>query len=582
MLPKSAFIVFLAIIFVNKVISQNNLQLVVNGKSNYSIVVSNTPTAIETQAANELQKYINQISECKIPIVSESANAGEYQIIVGRTKVNANDTAGLGDDGILIKAANNKLILSGGQRKGVLYSVYTFLEDYLNCKRYSLTDIQIPHTASITIPASIRVKQIPTFDYRMTHYLEVSNKDYCDWNKLNYFMEDWGLWVHSFKTLLPPDQYFASHPEYFALVNGKRVPDQPDLSNPDVLKIVTENLRNLIAKNPTAKYWSVSQNDNKNYCQCNLCRKLDEAQGSHEGSLLTFVNAVAKQFPDKIITTLAYQYSETPPKTIKPSSNVMIMLCAANLMNRRVPIATNALNPNFNRNFERWSQLTSNLFLWNYIAQFGNGLAPFPNLQPLQPDIQYFASKNVKYVFEQGIGYIPGEFSEMKCYLVSKLMWDKSINFNATMQEFLKGYYGDAGAKYLTQYINLLNKNAASGNTVLWAGATAKDAANSYLSLNDINDYKAIFQKAFNETDPNSDYYKHLTKEYLSVLYAELEVRKTNLTSGKRSDFNKQSYLVLLNEYHDKMKSLNIVYMNEGRKKVDDYYKQYMSLVGLD
>ena len=262
----------------------------------------------------------------------------------------------------------------------------------------------------------------------------------------------------------------------------------------------------------------------------------------------------------------------------------MIMLCAANKQNRRVPIATNALNPDFNRNFDRWSQLTNNLFLWNYIAQFGNGLTPFPNLQPLQPDVQYFASKNVRYVFEQGIGYIPGEFSEMKCYLVSKLMWNKNIDFNATMQDFLNGYYGTTGAKYLNQYIDLLNKNASGNGTVLWAGATAKDAANSYLSLNNINDYKAIFQKALSETDPNSDYYKRLTKEYLRVLYAELEVRKAGLGKKQQdgNNLSKQDNIALLYDYHDKMKSLNIVYINEGRKTVDDYYKDYLTSLGAN
>ena len=45
------------------------------------------------------------------------------------------------------------------------------------------------------------------------------------------------------------------------------------------------------------------------------------------GSFLTFVNKVAERFPDKIISTLAYQYTRVPPKDLLPGKNVNIMLC---------------------------------------------------------------------------------------------------------------------------------------------------------------------------------------------------------------------------------------------------------------
>ena len=108
------------------------------------------------------------------------------------------------------------------------------------------------------------------------------------------------------------------------------------MSNLDVLLLVTQTLEKLIKEKPDQKYWSVSQNDNDNFCQCENCKRLNDEQGCYQGSFLPFVNNVAKHFPDKTITTLAYRNSEAAPKSMKPLSNVLIMLCTA-FDERRIP-----------------------------------------------------------------------------------------------------------------------------------------------------------------------------------------------------------------------------------------------------
>ena len=149
----------------------------------------------------------------------------------------------------------------------------------------------------------------------------------------------WGTWVHTFNSLVPPEIYFKDHPEYFALRDGKRLPTQLCLTNPEVVKVVIQNLRRQIAQNPRAKYWSVSQNDNRQYCKCDECRALDEKEGSHSGTMINFVNQVAEQFPDYMISTLAYEYTRKAPATIKPAKNVNIMLCSIEVR-RDLPIAS--------------------------------------------------------------------------------------------------------------------------------------------------------------------------------------------------------------------------------------------------
>jgi hypothetical protein len=101
---------------------------------------------------------------------------------------------------------------------------------------------------------------------------------------------------HTFNTLCSPDAYFATHPEYFSEVNGKRLKDHTQLclSNPDVLRIVTSNVLARIRNDPGASFYGVSQNDWYNYCTCPACKALDDAQESHAGSMIAFVNQIAE------------------------------------------------------------------------------------------------------------------------------------------------------------------------------------------------------------------------------------------------------------------------------------------------
>ncbi len=575
---KHLFYLFFILVSANKVFAQKTFVLVNNARSNYKIVISADAADIEKQSAAVLQDYIQKMSNCKIPVSAQNYSTSAQQIIIGRNKIiPQKDINSLGGDGFIIKKINNSLILTGGNRKGTLYSVYTLLEDYLGCRMYTSKDIHIPHNNIVSLPASLNRKEVPSFAYRTTFFADAVNKDYCDFHKMNTYAEGFGLWVHSFEVLVPKDKYFQTHPEYFALVNGKRTADQLCLTNAAVLNVVIENLQNLMKEKPGLKYWSVSQNDNSNFCECSNCKRLNGEQGGYQGSLLPFVNNVAKHFPDKTITTLAYRNTERPPNTIKPAPNVLIMLCTT-YDERRVPYYKQVFK-DFDNNFKKWSAITSKLFIWDYIVQFANSLSPFPNLYAMQPDVIYFGSKNVSDIFLEGIGDFPGELSELRTYMVSRLLWNKNVDMQATMNEFINGYYGQTGGRYVSSYINLLDKNAALKPVGLRGGGTPLDAMNAYLSPEDIKTYKSIFSNALTAT-AGTVYNARVMKEYLPVLYAELEINKAAIVAAKVNAADKQVNADLLNDFYKRMKQLNIIYLNEARMTVDDYYKSYNALLG--
>jgi hypothetical protein len=139
--------------------------------------------------------------------------------------------------------------------------------------------------------------------------------------------------VHTLDALIP-HSLFATHPEYFPLIDGKRANGdvQRCLSNPDVLRLAIKGVRHWIKEEPEALLYSVSQNDNKRFCSCSQCQAIEARHGGqHSGRYLWFVNqvaeVVAREHPDKLIDTRAYQFTEALPTGIKPRKNVRVRLC---------------------------------------------------------------------------------------------------------------------------------------------------------------------------------------------------------------------------------------------------------------
>ena len=386
-------------------------------------------TTYELKAAGVLQNYIFLISGTRLKIKSDKVKPKGAEILIGRVKrpeLKNLTTGTLGKDGFLLRNTGQKLIIAGGSEKGVIYGVYTFLEKYLGCRKYSSENALVPKQKSIVL-SPFEDQQIPVFTFREVYYRNVYNEEYMNWHKLDCHGEigasrEWGFWCHSFSGLLSNEKYWESHPEYFSFYDGERHPgSQLCLTNPDVLKIVVENLKSEIGKNPEPLYWSVSQNDNTSYCRCPDCSALDKEAGSSMGTLLPFINKVAEQFPDKIISTLAYQYTRKPPKNIVPAKNVNIMLC--NIESPR-HITIEKGDSAFCEDLAGWGQITDNIILWDYVIQFSNLMAPFPNLRTLQPNVQYFHKNRVSAVFEQANREIGGEFAELRAYLLAKLLWN--------------------------------------------------------------------------------------------------------------------------------------------------------------
>lgn len=501
--------------------TSRDLVLSENHNSTYSIVLPANPTKLESRSAVVLQDYFKRVTGKQLPVVSEGKPTTNAIYIGATNKAGQVVMGKLPNEGYRIQVSGNDLVIAGGSGKGLIYGVYTFIDKYMGCHKVADAPAVMPASDKVTVPVDLKEDGKPEFVYRESYYSASHDAEYLEWNQLQRFEDLWGLWGHSYNKLVPAATWFKTHPEYYAQVKGVRQPSQLCLSNEAVLQIVTDELRKRMADNPDAMYWSVSPNDDIGYCECDKCRATDEAEGSHAGSLIAFVNKVATAFPDKKITTLAYAYTHKAPHT-RPASNVYVFLSNIDAY-RDKPIAQEPSAAAFRKDVDEWHALTPNLFLWDYVTQFTNYLAPFPNLLTLQPNMQYYKEHGIVGVFAQGSGDTYGEWAELRSYLLAKLFQDVHADVRVLTESFLEDYYSRAGAKFLLQYIGQLHGNLSESERKLDIYGNPVNEWNSYLTPANLDGYSQIFDAAEGAVEQNPVYAERIVRARLPIEYTVLQ-----------------------------------------------------------
>lgn len=549
--------------------------------SAFHIVTPEKPTPVDIKAASELQKYLEKISGIRLSITDDKAKAKPCEFVIGRSKSlpAAIDLQELDPDGFIIKSQGSRIFLAGGSRKGTLYAVYTFLEKYLGCRFYAPDAETVPAQSDIRLPA-LDYSCRPAFKDREVYYTVMEDTDFLDKSRCDLMAwgnsRNWGLWVHTMFRLVPPDKYFKSHPEYYALFGGERRKTQLCLSNPDVLKLTIDTLKKMMLANPEAKYWSVSQMDTYGNCECPECSDVNRHEGSASGSYVEFVNKVAAAFPGKVISTLAYQFTRKPPLHVKPAANVNIMLCTIEC-DRRLPIEQDTSSGSFLNDIMGWSKIAPDILIWDYVIQFTNMIAPFPNFPVLQPNLQMFRKYGAGRIFEQGCHGTYSENQELRAYLLSRLEWNPVANVDSLIRDFTDGYYGKAGP-FIRSYTNEISRAVQASDKALWIYSSPQQETSAFLTPGLVSRYNLYFDEAAKAVKGDSALEARVNKARLPLRYSILEIAKKNILGPEGFLERKDGSFQLRPEIKDQLeifttqaKQYGVKSITEGGLPVDDY-----------
>ncbi len=469
-------------------------QMIAQGqKPCITVITAKNPTEQEKYAAWELVHYLNLMGSVSIPTGDETTQGPVIAIGSAAARLGVTADPKLSYDGFTLKTVGDSLAIVGGIR-GVIYGVYELLEK-LGCRFFTPLCEKIPSVVDIELP-QLDETQIPVLEYRQHNYTDFTKYPrFGAKSRLNSLLGahipdylgggiEYAWFGHSFLNILDPEEWFDTHPEYFSLVNGKRVREfsQLCLTNPDVQRIAIEKVRDTLRAHPECRIISVSQNDWANHCECDACRKLDEQHESYAGSLIHFVNHIAealeKEFPEVIIDTFAYRYSRPAPKHIHTRANVCVRLCSIEACfahpleacdvapdPKRFAMRPDGTKTKFIEDLTGWGKVCERVYIWDYTTGFAHYPAPHPNWAVLQPNIRTFIKNNAKGIFEQACGAIGGsvDLNEMRAYVISKLLWDADTDVERHIREFSDFYYG-AAAPYIREYIQVHTDKVVKDN----------------------------------------------------------------------------------------------------------------------
>ncbi len=579
------------------------LVLIEKNRSDYVIVIAEQPSPSVRHAAEELQHFLREMTGVTLAIRPDSEPATAHEILLGDNRRLQQLGVSvpfqeLGDEGYVLRTAGDRLIIAGSAVRGTLYGVYGLLEDHLDCRWYTPAVSRIPKLKRLVLQ-DLNERKVPLLEYREPFVFDCFDGDWCCRNRMNSsagrleekhggkirFGE--GMFVHTFNTLAPPDRYFDQHPEYFSEINGKRLRDHTQLccTNPDVVALVTDQVLQAIRRDSQAFVFSVSQNDWYNYCECATCSALAEKEGTQAAPLLHLVNRVAeaveKEFPDKAIETLAYQYTRKPPKTMRPRPNVIIRLCTIECSFSEPLDSGYPPNRAFKEDIEGWARVCDRLWIWDYTTSFAHYLTPFPNLRILDDNIRFFIKNHVRGIFEEDAYQSPGsELAPLIGYMMAKFLWNPDYDENRAMDEFLQAVYGAAG-RPIRRYIDLIHDQAMQDSAHVTIGAGPFER---FLSDKVLLHAERLWQKAEAAVKNNPQKLVQVRVARMSNDYVHLERARAIGKDVYRIDHRRYQlqpnpdFAARLQRFKETAAQIGLTHVREGGENYGEWVRQLDSL----
>lgn len=534
--------------------------LVDNGKTEYTIVYPENYELGEKTAASEFQSYIEKVSGVKIPMVTDNNFTGNEKgkyISIGDTvffKNSSLSTDNLNLDGFILKTINEMFFIKGQRTRGTLYGVYDFLEKIVGIKFLTISYEYIPTKKTIQLP-SMDVKEIPTFRMRGDYY-EAVKVDLYYGAKMRYttptqsanaaaigggFKDDWFSDFHSFHIVVPFNEWYAKHPEWYT--NSQAGLAQPCLANglnddgtvnyqmgESYLSTTIECVKKAILENPSIVYYHIGQEDNTYVCTCKDCTRQVKLFGTRSGQLIAFVNAVANTIKKWMIdeninlgheiyfSTFAYSWSVMAPtykndegkyipynKNVIPADNVYVMFAPIGACYSH---ALNDKNCTMNANdtyiqFEAWNSICSNFYIFDYNVNFNDFLAWHPSMGVMKNNLLYYEKIGVEGIITEGAASECYNYyqQDLMSWMYSKLLWNPHRDINKLIREFNRYYFDNVTiGKILDEYVAYMNGYyefvSKTQSTTLLHATTFSNSSRWLVSAQTLN-------KAFLETAEN-------------------------------------------------------------------------------
>jgi len=430
------------------------------GTARHTLVIPRNPSPIERKAAADLRYNLKLICGADFPLVTEDQfQAGSRPAIsIGRTELLANSLCrwkndSLAAEGYALDIVGEQVFLAGGDGRGLIHAVYSLLEEDLGCRWYSLDSVDTPRRERLEVSLVPRRFE-PVLELRDPYILKMHDPTWSLRNKTNTpharIPVSWGgsiryhLMGHTYAWYFPSDTYFADHPEYYALVNGKRQASQLCCTNEDVIRLSIEKTCQIFRDHPEVTITAIGPNDGRGFCDCADCQRIDAVNGGRSGSYFYMVNRIAQgvkqQFPNNRLIALAYLDYASPPTNLRVEDNVIVQLCTDSHA-WKYQFCFLWESPEFQQILRGWQAVKARVFVWDYTTDYVHYLVPMANWPVVAENTRYLIQHGVTGVMYESEA---NDIDAMRAWVWGKQLWNPDLDTRALMHDFVFGYYKES------------------------------------------------------------------------------------------------------------------------------------------
>jgi hypothetical protein len=490
MIRFSAYIILITCNSFQPVLSQRtSIVIVQNGKSAYSIVVPRQPPQSLLTAALELQRDIQLSTGTQLPLITDSTFFNGAVISLGATSqaeatgINVKAIAAEGfriftkDGNIYIAGPDtpdSQHTSTGGVSNGTANGIYTFLEDYLNVRWLIPGDLgrDVPPKSTFVVK-KINRTEVPRFSARRMPFMQNRENAVMEWEA----RQKLGASVNviqrpSWKQNVPPSM-FATHQEWFPVINGKRTVDMHnyklETTNPELVKLFAENAIESLKDHPEKYTASLSPTDFPDgWSESEESKALyDNKRWGYQMTttlMLKFYHDVAeivsKEYPKGQLAGYIYDVYKSPPTN--PESKKYLPLPS----NFYPSLANNGdygyrLYQEYNRKemdelVSFWSKQSPRITYYGIPNRQDNTSGVI--LPPAAELLNYSFSILTKYPIKGVLMYGNTTWGEgaLGNYLIAKMMWNPKLDAKQLQIEWLERAYGTKAGNTMNRFYNEL------------------------------------------------------------------------------------------------------------------------------
>lgn len=398
-------------------------------------------------------------------------------------KAFAKDLEAIGKtDGYSVRRFRNSVYIVANKPKGVLNGVYDFLE-----RNTDIVFIRPNQEPVFTVTPDLKAKEtdfmaVPDFtdrciqsnieslyapSQRYLARMRCNGREVHAPSSLYDFHKQYGMYVsfgggHNLNNWVPEKEFMKTHPEYFCLIDGKRVARgavQLCFTNPELPGVIAEKILKAHEKAPSPdfyEYYGVMLNDCDGSCECPECLKPIKLEDGSELPVLDpafrstqhfiFINRIAEKVaavnPNIRVCSYAYLFTAVPPK-VKLHPNVIASYCIAIRSDKEV--IESAANKQWDDRTRGWAALGADLIWREYFGLGASFCRPVSDV--VAKDFRYLKKlgihrTNIESSFhedpDRNDQHVPFDVSAMEYYVVCHLLWNVNADVTGLRRDFLR------------------------------------------------------------------------------------------------------------------------------------------------